>query len=258
MFDIDIENEMTELVSMSVGVMKHSIKQNQQFNNVFVKNIKNISEQDLNINSSSNKNIVLNKNIIINTDGNLIIGQSSNITFLDSVNSYDKKLYNYESDLIWGMDVVVTDATLKTEIENVKIDYINVSRINICNNFDDIEEKSYPIIELKAPNEIKDSYSIILPSKKPENNMTLVSRNDGHMEWSYYSSNLPIGIVVEYIGKNIPNGWLECNGQFVSIEKYDKLFNIMDIQETETKTKEGMFQIPNLEGKKILYYGISS
>jgi hypothetical protein len=241
--------ELNEFVSMSVGVMKHSTKQNQQFNNVFVKNIKNVSEQDLNINSSSNKNIVLNKNIIINTDGNLIINENSNITFLD------KKLYNSESDLIWGIDVVVTDATLKSEIENVKIDYINVSRINICNNFDEIEEKSHPIIEIRAPNEIEASYSIILPSRKPDNNMTLVSRNDGHMEWMKHSSNLPIGTIVEYIGKNIPKGWLECNGQFVSIIEYHELFKIMELDETEIET-EGMFQIPKLEGKKIIYYGI--
>lgn len=254
MFDIDNENEMTELVSMSVGVQKHSTKQNQQFNNVFVKNIKNISDMDLNINSSMNKNIVLNKNIIINTDGNLIIGQSNNITFLDSINSYDKKLYNSESDLIWGMDVVVTDATLKTEIESLKIDNINVSRINLCNNFDDSQEKSHPIIELRTPNEIKDSYSIILPSTKPENNMTLVSRNDGNLEWTKHYTMLPIGTIVEYIGKNIPNSWLKCNGQFVSIIEYNELFNIMDISESETK--DGMFQIPKLESKKIIYCGI--
>lgn len=246
MSDIDIENEITELVSMAVGVMKHSTKQNQQFNNVFVKTIKNISDKDLNINSSMNKNIILNKNIIINNDGNLIINGNSNITFLD------KTLYNYESDLIWGMDVVVTDATLKTEIESLKIDNINVSRINLCNNFDDNEEKSHPIIELRASLEIKDSYSIILPETKPENNMTLVSRNDGNLEWCKYSSMLPIGTVVEYIGKNIPNGWLECNGQFVSIIEYNELFNIIDTHKKDTE----MFQIPHVEGKKIIYCGI--
>lgn len=253
MSDIDIENEITELISMSIGVMKHSTKQNQQFNNVFVKNIKNINEKDLNINSSMNKNIILNKNIIVNTDGNLIINENSNITFLDSV--MNKKLFNYESDLIWGSDVIVTDATLKSEIESLKIDNMNVSTINLCNNFDDIEEKSHPIIELRAPNEIKDSYSIILPSRKPENNMTLVSRNDGNMEWIEHSSMLPIGIIVEYIGKNIPNGWLECNGQFVSIIEYHELFNILDISESETE--EDMFQIPKLEGKKIIYCGFN-
>ena len=252
MSDINIENEMTELVSMSVGVMKHSTKQNQQLNNMFAKNIKNLNNMDLNINSS-NRNIILNKNIIVNTNGDLIINENSNITFLDSV--LDKKLSNYESDLIWGSDVIVTDATLKSEIESLKIDYINVSTINLCNNFDDIEEKSHPIIELKVPNEIKESYSIILPSRKPENNMTIVSRNDGNMEWVKHSSNLPIGTIVEYIGKNIPNGWLECNGQFVSIREYHELFNIMDISETETKDE--MFQIPKLEGKRIIYCGFN-
>jgi hypothetical protein len=240
--------ELNELVSMSVGVMKHSTKQNQQFNNVFVKNIKNVSDQDLNINSSINKNIILNKNVMIDYEGNLIINENSNITFLD------KKLYNSESDLIWGMDVVVTDATLKAEIESLKIDNMNVSRINLCNNFDEIEEKSHPIIELRAPTEIKDSYSIILPSRKPEHNMTIVSRNDGNMEWVKHSSNLPIGTVVEYIGKNIPNGWLECNGQFVSNIEYHELFNIMESYEKEIE-REGMFQIPKLEGKKIIYCG---
>jgi microcystin-dependent protein len=83
--------------------------------------------------------------------------------------------------------------------------------------------------------------------------MVMVSRNDGNMEWVKHSSNLPIGTVVEYIGKNIPNGWLECNGQFVSIIEYDELFNILDISESETK--DGMFQIPKLEGKKIIYCG---
>lgn len=247
------DNEMTEVVSMSVGVIKNSTKQNQQLNNMFVKNIKNLNDMDININSS-NRNIILNKNIVVNTNGDLIINENSNITFLNNV--LDKKLFNYESDLIWGSDVIVTDATLKSEIESLKIDNMNVSKINLSNTFDDLDN-SHPRIELNPPKELKESYSITLPSRKPENNNILLSRNDGHLEWCNYSSNLPIGTVVEYIGKNIPTGWLECNGQFVSIEKYDKLFNIID-KDAEIETKDGMFQIPNLERKKIIYYGLSS
>ena len=129
------------------GIQRISSKQNQQFNELLSNNIKTkeiigVSNCDLLINSyyknqsnqqNTNNNInninninnndskiIINKGIIVNTKGDLLV--SRNLQLLD-INSCENpiNLYNDENNLIWGTDVVITDATLQSEIENFRI-----------------------------------------------------------------------------------------------------------------------------------------
>lgn len=59
---------------------------------------------------------------------------------------------------------------------------------------------------------------------------------------------LPIGIIMEYPGSNIPSGWLLCDGQAVSRTLYSELFSLLG---TTYGSGDGSttFNIPNLKGK---------
>lgn len=59
---------------------------------------------------------------------------------------------------------------------------------------------------------------------------------------------LPIGIIMEYPGSNIPSGWLLCDGQAVSRTLYSELFNLLG---TTYGSGDGSttFNVPNLKGK---------
>ena len=61
-------------------------------------------------------------------------------------------------------------------------------------------------------------------------------------------NNINVGTISYLATKVVPNGWLECNGDFVSKTQYDKLFKIIGIYfgENNDKTK---FKIPDLRGQ---------
>ena len=87
------------------------------------------SGSDLTITSSSGNNIVFNDNVKVTTSG--ILDINSAIRLYDkNDNTYNKKLYNDGNNLVWGSDVIVTDATIESEIENITrldIDTITLS-----------------------------------------------------------------------------------------------------------------------------------
>jgi hypothetical protein len=207
------------------GIRRSSTKQNQQFNNLVVNkcNVTSLHgshNQSLYINSSlkDNQNIVFNKLITINNEGDLTVARNINLVDITSNVSIMNKLYNSENNLIWGDDVVVTDATLKTELES-----LNLSQLTFCN--DDYNKSQ--TITIKSSISGKEDYSITLPSIKPEKDSVLgIIDNDGNMDW-VSKTNLPIGMVVMFYGKNIPEGWLECNGQIISKNDYSKLYQIV-------------------------------
>lgn len=61
----------------------------------------------------------------------------------------------------------------------------------------------------------------------------------------------PVGIIQEYVGSVVPNGYLMCNGQEVKIDDYNTLYEIVkDLDEFQSEL-EGYFKIPNLK-KRVL------
>lgn len=56
------------------------------------------------------------------------------------------------------------------------------------------------------------------------------------------SALVPVGGIVLYAGVNIPNNYLECNGQTVNTSEYNNLYEVLNTTENKTDT----FTIPNL------------
>jgi microcystin-dependent protein len=70
----------------------------------------------------------------------------------------------------------------------------------------------------------------------------------------------PVGAIIPYAGalsaKNIPRGWLLCDGSEVSIDDYPNLYNC--IVNTYGDTLSGVFALPNLKGRVIVGYNDTS
>jgi hypothetical protein len=266
--DSEQNNQSTILMS-GMGIRRNSTRQNQQFNDLIANNFKTtqitgLTHNDLAINSSTkgDRNIVFNKLISINTEGDLSVSRNINLTDVTNFESDSKKsLNNFEGNLIWGNDVVVTDGTLQTELESLKLEAINVSQVTFSNdNFMDFD-KHKQIITIKAP-EIKDSssqnfdYSITLPSRKPFKNDVLgVIDDHGRTDWvNKKCSCIPVGTIIMFYGSKIPDGWLECKGQELNKNEYPFLYDIMCEDENQET-----FRLPKLDNnssmiKSIIYY----
>jgi microcystin-dependent protein len=61
-----------------------------------------------------------------------------------------------------------------------------------------------------------------------------------------------IGEIRVFAGNNIPQGWLACNGQSVSINDYQALYSLIGAQ---YGSGAGTFNLPNLQGKLVAGYG---
>lgn len=70
----------------------------------------------------------------------------------------------------------------------------------------------------------------------------------------------PVGAIIPYAGalsaKDIPRGWLLCDGSEVSIDDYPNLYNC--IVNTYGDTLSGVFALPNLKGRVIVGYDDTS
>lgn len=61
---------------------------------------------------------------------------------------------------------------------------------------------------------------------------------------------MPPGSVIAYAGKDaIPAGWLGCDGQAVSIEKYPRLFKAVGNRYGDGGGQQGFFSLPNYRGR---------
>ena len=273
-FGDESNNLTTNLIIQGSGFRRNSTRQNQQFNDLITNNFKTskingLNYTNLSINSSikGDCSIVLNKLISINNEGDLNVSRNINLVDVTNFDTVSKKsLNNFEGNLIWGNDVVITDGTLQTELESLKLEAINVSYVSFSNdNFMDFDQHKQ-IITIKAP-EIKDDkenksknldYSITLPSRKPlKGNVLGVVDNHGTTEWVKKCSCLPVGTITMFYGSKIPEGWLECNGQELKKTEYPTLYDI--ICENKDDSSE-TFKLPELNNnipkiKMIIYYG---
>jgi len=252
--DDDDDVEKTQFTG-HYGVIRSTTKQNQQFNNLVVNTCK-VSSLDgqqnhpLLINSSSkgNQDIIFNKLITINNEGDLTV--TRNINLIDITGNVSemniKKLHNYQDNLIWGDDVVVTDVTLKAELES-----INLSQLSFSNEDSDKPQ----IITIKSSSAENKDYSLTLPSSEPIKDHVLGIINDnGNMGW--VANQMPTGTIIMFYGKNIPVGWLECNGQLIDKKEYPRLCNV--ISENNENDENDKIKLPDLSnhltGVKMIIY----
>ena len=206
---------------MSVfGVQKTNTKQNQQFNEILVSNAKineilGFPNQDLNIKSNNSSSIVFNKNLKINHNGDLEVKNLIKIN--------EGSLVNDDDNLTWNGDVVITDATLESELENLGIIITNKNKENYTNQQQSVE------------NENDIGYKI---NKNPNSNYK--SKKD--------LLAFPIGTIIQYPlrATKIPNGWLVCDGTLIEKAKYPQLVDILETYE------ETFLILPDLKSKKIM------
>ncbi len=208
---------------MSIGVQRTTTKYNQQFNELLIshariRNIEGFFNNDLNIKSSEGNNILLNESIKITNDGNLVL--KGYIEF-EGI-----KLTNQLGNLIWGSDVVITDSTLQSEIDNVIFNKLELQALNEDTGFLNKNK-----IQLKSSLELEKSYNLILPKTIPQKNHVLgISESEPEssnfqLEWKNDNLKIPIGSIIKYNGKieDLPPGWQLYNSQDNS-ELYDIIY----------------------------------
>ena len=212
---------------MSVfGVQKTNTKQNQQFNEILVSNAKineilGFPNQDLNIKSNSSS-IIFNKNLKINQNGDLEVANLIKIN--------EGSLVNDDNNLTWNGDVVITDATLESELENLGIIITPKNKQNYTNH------TSSQLNETHNNNCIDLGYTI---NPKPK---TKTKTKMGDL------LAFPVGTIIQYPlrATKIPNGWMVCDGSLIEKSKYQQMENILETYE------ETFFMLPDLKSKKIL------
>jgi hypothetical protein len=175
---------------MSVfGVQKTASKQNQQFNEILINNAKiqeiiGFPNQDLNIKSGKDNNLFLNNNVKVSSSG--ILG-----TKIIKIN--EGELKNDDNDLTWNDNVIITDATLESELENLGI-----------------------LVSRNQQNENMINETMIIREKLKEQKRVF-----------------PVGSIIQYPlkAKKIPYGWLVCDGSLIIKDDYPQMEDILENDE---------------------------
>jgi hypothetical protein len=175
---------------MSVfGVQKTASKQNQQFNEILINNAKiqeiiGFPNQDLNIKSGKDNNLFLNNNVKVSSSG--ILG-----TKIIKIN--EGELKNDDNDLTWNDNVIITDATLESELENLGI-----------------------LVSRNKQNENMINETMIIREKIKEQKRIF-----------------PVGSIIQYPlkAKKIPYGWLVCDGSLIIKDDYPQMEDILENDE---------------------------
>jgi hypothetical protein len=203
---------------MSVfGVQKTASKQNQQFNEILVNNAKiqeiiGFPNQDLNIKSGKDNNLFLNNNVKVSSSG--ILG-----TKIIKIN--EGELKNDENDLTWNDNVIITDATLEAELENLGI-MVSINHKNKNKNENMMNENETMIIREK----IKEQKRVF-----------------------------PVGSIIQYPlkAKKIPYGWMVCDGSLIIKDDYPQMEDILENDEVNMN-----YVLPDIKSKKninLIYVG---
>ena len=134
-------------------------------------------------------------------------------------------LVNDDDNLTWNGDVVITDATLESELENLGIIITPRNKENYTNQ----TQQQTQSINNENENDI--GYKI---NKNPKSKKDLLA--------------FPIGTIIQYPVRatKIPNGWLVCDGALIEKTKYPQLVDILETYE------ETFLILPDIKSKKIM------
>ena len=204
---------------MSVfGVQKTASKQNQQFNEILINNAKiqeiiGFPNQDFNIKSGKDNNLFLNNNVKVSSSG--ILG-----TKIIKIN--EGELKNDDNDLTWNDNVIITDATLEAELENLGI--------------------------------------LVSRNKQNENmiNETMINKNETMIIREKVKEKkrvFPVGSIIQYPlkAKKIPYGWMKCDGSLIIKDDYPQMEDILENDEVNMN-----YVLPDIKSKKninLIYVG---
>ncbi len=211
---------------MSIGVQRSTTKHNQQFNELLVSharvnNMHGFFNDDLNIKSSDNHNVILNNDVKITSNGNLVL---DNYLELEGM-----KLSNQMGNLIWGGDVIITDSSLQSELDNVIFNKIDLQALDEETGFLNKNK-----IQIKSSLELETSYDLILPKTIPSKNHVLGVSESSHfqLEWkSIKPIQVPIGAIIKYNGdiNSLPSGWKLYDGKNKKNNETSNLYDIIYI-----------------------------
>ena len=186
---------------MSIGVQRSTTKHSQQFNELLVSharinNMHGFFNDDLNIKSSDNHHIILNNGVKITTNGNLVIDSYLELEGI--------KLSNQMGNLIWGSDVIITDSSLQSELDNVIFNKIDLQALDEETGFLNKHK-----IQIKSSLELETSYDLILPKKTPIKNHVLGVSESSNFQLEWKNIQIPIGGIIKYNGdiNSLPSGW---------------------------------------------------
>lgn len=106
------------------------------------------------------------------------------------------------------------------------------------------------ITDLPSPSTIKDTSVLLLDQDNITYKITLAQLK-GFLGGEI--SVFPTGGIMMFPSASIPSGWLECNGEVLSINNYTNLYNIVgqNYKTLSTFNTNNSFQIPDLRGEFI-------
>ena len=137
---------------------------------------------NLTLTSSSGNNILLNNQISATSSGNLEL--TSKLVLIDRANTnYERNLYNDGNNLIWGSDVIVTDATIESEVEGIT--NIDISTITVSGTISGLPASSGLVISGKTT---LNSKVYTWPSTSGSSNNILTTNGTGTLSWSPFST----------------------------------------------------------------------
>lgn len=145
--------------------------------------------------------------------------------------------------------IVQDGVNKKAKAKKIKKDFIEVAGIDEYDNTSTYAEGDYCIYNnkmYKCTTEISTAEDWTAAHWTETSIVEEIDNGGGGSQ--VLGDTLPIGIIMEYPGSNIPSGWLLCDGQAVSRTLYSELFNLLG---TTYGSGDGSttFNIPNLKGK---------
>lgn len=145
--------------------------------------------------------------------------------------------------------IVQDGVNKKAKAKKIKKDFIEVAGIDEYDNTSTYAEGDYCIYNnkmYKCTTEISTAEDWTVAHWTETSIVEEIDNGGGGSH--VLGDTLPIGIIMEYPGSNIPSGWLLCDGQAVSRTLYSELFNLLG---TTYGSGNGSttFNVPNLKGK---------
>jgi len=197
------------------------------------------------------------QNLSVNQN-KLSISKSNQVNIdADTANEIQSLSVNQNRLILTKSNDVIIDADTTNEIQSLIINQNRLSitksnQVNIdTDTTNEIQSLTYnnDILQLSKSNQVvfpkdndRDSINEIQTLTFINDSIKLSKAN------SVYLPSMPSGSIIAFGGRNIPNGWLLCDGSLVSRITYSRLFNTID-SVWGNGNGSTTFHIPDLRGQ---------
>lgn len=88
------------------------------------------------------------------------------------------------------------------------------------------------------------------PNDAGSNGQVLATNGSGGLSWQASVNDPPVGSIVMWPSATVPSGWLHCNGQSVSRNTYQDLFNVLSVNGVPIYGADDAnhFDVPDMRG----------